>query len=192
MKLIHCSFDIVDEFVPRVPDSRAVYDDKEYEDSTTPRICTAPSILHCLRAMPRAGGVIRWMHAVGMKPVIHAYYLQANSVKVCTSDEVPDADTTHAVWVLEKPEKVTRRDYEIVSCSMHDGKDMLGRSFVRIDGIKLKRVPETDNLKDLVESIGQDYGYFIKRFPFVTFREFATNITCTDRLRKMRRTPSML
>lgn len=186
MKLIHCSFDLVDEFVPRVPKSRAVYAGKEYEDSTTPRICAAPSILHCLRAMPRAGEVIRWMHAVGMKPVIHAYYLQSDNIKICTSSDVPDADITHEIWVLEKPQKIVRRDYEIVSYNSRNDKDMLGRSFVWIESLVLKRAPNTDNMRNLTEGIGLDYDKFIKRFPSVQFREFATNITCTDRLRKMR------
>lgn len=186
MKLIHCSFDLVEQFVPRVPKSRAVYAGKEYEDSVTPRICVAPSILHCLRAMPRAGEVIRWMRAVGMKPVIHAYYLQSDSVKSCTSNDVPDADTTHEIWVLKKPNNVIRRDYEIVSCNLRDDKDMLGRSFVWIENLTLKRVPDTDNLKDLIEGIGLDIDEFKNRFPSVRFREIATSITCTDMLREKR------
>ena len=186
MKLIHCSFDLVEQFVPRVPKSRAVYAGKEYEDFITPRICTAPTILCCLRAMPRAGEVIRWMKAVGMKPVIHAYYLQSDSVKNCTSSDVPDADTTHEIWVLEKPNNVIIRDYEIVSCNLRDDKDMLGRSFVWIENLTLKRVPDTDNLKELIEGIGVDFDDFAKQFPSVRFREIATNITCTDMLRKMR------
>lgn len=187
MKLIHCSFDLVEKFIPRVPGSKAVYDGKEYEDSTTPRICTAPSVLYCLRAIPKAGDVLRWMMEVGMKPVIHAYYLQSGNIKACTSDDVPDVDTTHEIWVLEKPEKVIRRDYEIISCSMHDGKDMLGQNYVWIDSLTLKRVPDTDNLKDLIEGLGLDHGAFLERFPYLRFREFATNITCTDELRKMRK-----
>lgn len=186
-KLIHCSFDLVDNFVPRVPDSRVMWKGEEYEDSTTPRICVAPSVLHCLKAMPKAGETIRWMQAVGMKPVIHAYYLKSDNVHICTKDDVPDADITHEMWVLDKPKDWHRVDYEITACVMTDGKDQFSKDVVSIHAVDIKRVPYTDNLKDLIEGLGLEYGEFMNRFSFLTFRGLAINIGNTDELRERRR-----
>ena len=186
MKLIHCSFDIVDSFVPRVPNSRVKHDGKDFEDATTPRICVAPSILHCLKAMPKAGEIIRWMRAVGLKPIVHAYYLESDNVHKCTKEEVPDADRTHEMWILDKPTDWHRRDYEIVSCAMDDGVDIFGEKVVAIHSVELKRAPYTDSLKDLIEGLGLEYEDFMARFPFLKFRELATNVDCTDDLRKKR------
>ena len=186
-KLIHCSFDLVDNFIPRVPDSRVKWQGKEYEDSKTPRICVAPTVLQCLKAMPKAGEIIRWMRAVGLKPIVHAYYLESDNVQVCTMDDVPDADITGEMWILDKPNDWHRIDYEIVSCAMEDGKDMFGRSVVAIHGVEIARTAYTDNLKDLIQGLGLEYGDFMKRFPFLHFRELAMNITCTDELREKRK-----
>lgn len=185
-KLIHCSFDLVKEFVPRVPDSRVMFKGIEYEDHTTPRICVAPSVLHCLKAMPKAGEIIRWMRAVGIKPVVHAYYMESENVHICTKEDVIDADITHEMWILDKPKNVHRVDYEITSCVMEDSKDMFGKDGVVIHGVDLKRVPYKDSLKNLIEGLGLEYGDFLNRFKFLTFREFAMNINCTDELRRKR------
>lgn len=185
-KLIHCSFDLVDSFVPRVPDSRVKYNGVEYEDSATPRICVAPSILCCLKAMPKTGEIIRWMRAVGMKPIIHAYYLKSDNVHVCTKDEVLDADITHEMWMLDKPLDYYRRDYEIVSCVMEDAKDIFGKPVVVIHDVEIRQAPYTDNLADLIGGLGLEYGDFMRRFQFLTFREFAMNVGCVDELRERR------
>lgn len=186
MKLIHCSFDIVDSFVPRVPTSRVQYAGKDYEDATTPRICVAPSILQCLKALPKAGEIIKWMRAVGLKPIVHAYYMKSDNVHECTTDEVMDADITHEMWILDKPTDWHRRDYEIVSCVMDEGKDIFGRNVVAIHGVELRRAPYTDNLKNLIDGLGLEYEEFMLKFPSLKFRELAVNVKCTDELREKR------
>lgn len=50
---IHISFDIVDEFTPRVPRQRC-----PGEDETVPRICVAEDILNAVNAVPQAGLVM--------------------------------------------------------------------------------------------------------------------------------------
>jgi hypothetical protein len=70
---------------------------------------------------------------------------------------------------------------------MEDGKDMFGKDVISIHGVNLKRVPYTDNLKDLIEGLGLEYCEFMRKFKFLTFREFAMNIGNTDELRKQRR-----
>ena len=187
MKLIHCSFDLVDEFIPRVPDSRVTWKGKEYEDAETPRICVAPTVLDCLRGMPKAGEIIRWMKAVGMDVVIHAYYLTADKVKICTTDDVIDADRTHEMWVLEKPSNVVRRDYLIAGCYMIDQTDQFGKPCIWIAGCNIVRVPNKDNLQDFIEGIGLEYGEFMRKFSFLTFRGLAMNVGFTEELKRMRR-----
>ena len=46
---IHISFDIVDEFTPRVPRQRC-----PGEDETVPRICVAEDILIAVNSVPHA------------------------------------------------------------------------------------------------------------------------------------------
>ena len=186
-KLIHCSFDLVDNFVPRVPDSRVMWEGKEYEDATTPRICVAPSVLHCLKSMPKAGETIRWMKAVGMNPVIHAYYLKSDNVHMCTKDDVLDADNTHEMWVLDKPKDWHRVDYEITDCFMTDGKDQFGKDGVFIHVVDIKRVPYTDNLKDFLDGLGVEYNDLPDRLKPVLFRKLAMVLDCTDLLREKRK-----
>jgi len=144
MKYIHCSFDVVNEFVPRVPTTRC-----KIEDKTTPRICVAPDIRHCLAAMPSAGRIIEWTRATGMPVILHAYYLTADKVLTDTRDKVADAEFTHEMWILEKPTSVRRVDYEITSYSIQDGRDMLGDPIKQIVNVEIRRVPFTDNLKEL-------------------------------------------
>lgn len=185
-KLIHCSFDLVDNFTPRVPDSRIKvrWQDRECENAVTPRICVSPTVLQCLKAMPKAGETIRWMRAVGIPPVVHAYYLESDNVHMCTKDDVLDADITGEMWILDRPKDWHRVDYEITACHMTDGKDLFGKDVVAIHSAELRRTKYTDSLKNLIEGLGLEYGDFMARFPYLGFRELAVNVRCTDELRK--------
>jgi len=186
-KLIHCSFDLVDDFTPRIPDSRVIWKGKEYEDCTTPRICVAPSVLDCLKAIPKAGETIRWMEAVGMKPIVHAYYLKSENVHICTKDDVLDADNTHEMWVLDKPKDWHRVDYEITDCFMTDGKDQFGKDGVFIHAVDLKRVRYTDNLKEFLDGLGVTYEDFPDSCKPVLFRKLAMVLDRTDLLMEKRK-----
>ena len=108
-KLIHVSFDEVEQFIPRIPEQIC-----PGEDNTTPRICAAPSVIKALQAIPQAGEVIYYMWRIGVPIIIHAYYLESPSVLTPDqiADKVPDALATGETWITEIPESVRRFDYE--------------------------------------------------------------------------------
>lgn len=96
---IHISFDIVDEFTPRVPRQRC-----PGEDETVPRICVAEDILNAVNAVPQAGLVMENMKSLGLPVVIHAYYLTGEGMgKEKVQNYVPDAKLTGEFWLTEKP-----------------------------------------------------------------------------------------
>lgn len=169
-KLIHCSFDEVLSFEPRVPKSRA-----KLEDGKIKRICVAPTIRQCLTAMPKAGESIRWIQSIGMPVVIHAYYLEADRVEYDTREYVPDAERTSEFWVLEKPKDWKRIDYEITSCSLVDTKDFYGEPAVDVRNVRVRRTAYTDNLREMTESSGVSYEEFVKSNPDVSFGMLARN-----------------
>ena len=78
---IHISFDIVDEFIPRVPRQRC-----PGEDETVPRICVAEDILNAVNAVPQAGLVMENMKNIGLPVVIHAYYLTGEGMGKSTEN----------------------------------------------------------------------------------------------------------
>ena len=181
-KLIHCSFDCVYTFEPRVPETRIK---GGYEDDKIKRICVAPSIKDCLLSIPGAGITVKWLQYVGLPVIIHAYYLEADCVEYDTSDYVLDAEATHEMWVLEKPKDWHRVDYEILSCWLEEGNDLLGKPMVWCRNPLLKRVPYTDTFKTLIDGMGLDYEEFRARVPFATIRGMAVNLSdgVTDYLR---------
>lgn len=144
---VHLSFDLVEEFVPRIPKSRL-----ETEDGVTPRICVAKYISQALPAMPAAGKTIEAMLEIGMPVIIHAYYLQSEAV-IQTEDlleAVPDARYTREMWITEKPKKVWRVDYELRDLFLYHTKDMYGKEIVIPDAYALKRVYNQDNWKNFL------------------------------------------
>lgn len=169
-KLIHCSFDEVYSFEPRVPQSR-----NELEDDKIKRICVAPTIRQCLDAIPRAGNIMRFMMEVGMPVVIHAYYLEADRVEYDTREYVPDAELTGEMWVLEKPKDWKRIDYELQSFCLKDGKDRNGADITWIYGVWPVRTKYTDNLRELIEGCGNNYDEFRMKCPDLSFRLIAGN-----------------
>jgi hypothetical protein len=136
--MIHVSFDLVDEFIPRVPKHRC-----EGENNTIKRICVAPSIIEALNAIPQAGLVVRNMKSLGLPVIIHCYYLKAD--KVMSNDEVqkyvPDAEFTREMWILEKPKAVNRIDYEITDCIVKQDVDVFGNEQFEV------RLPEIERIK---------------------------------------------
>lgn len=169
-KLIHCSFDEVYSFEPRVPKSR-----NELEDDQIKRICVTPTIRQCIDAIPKAGNIMRFMREVGMPVVIHAYYLEADRVEYDTRDYVPDAELTGEMWVLEKPKDWKRIDYELQSFCLKDGKDRYGNDITWVFGVYPVRHKYQDNLQELIEGIGRDYDEFRMKCPDVSFRLIAGN-----------------
>ena len=52
--MVHCSFDLVDHFEPRVPKNRI--EGKKSEDGTIARICVASDIRNAINAIDAADG----------------------------------------------------------------------------------------------------------------------------------------
>ena len=71
--MVHCSFDLVDHFEPRVPKNRI--EGKKSEDGTIARICVASDIRNAINAIPGGGQTVQLMQQMGMPIIIHAYYL---------------------------------------------------------------------------------------------------------------------
>lgn len=144
---VHLSFDLVEEFAPRIPQRRL-----EKEDAVAPRICVAKYISQALSAMPAAGETIEAMLEIGMPVIIHAYYLQSDAV-IQTEDlleAVPDARYTGEMWITERPRKVWRADYELRDIFLYHTKDMYGKEIVITDAYTLKRVCNQDNWKNFL------------------------------------------
>lgn len=141
--MVHVSFDLVDEFIPRVPKQRC-----EGENDTIKRICVAPSIIEALNAIPQAGLVVRNMKSLGLPVIIHCYYLKADNVM--SNDEiqqyVPDAEFTGEMWILEKPKAVNRVDYEIADCIVKQGVDAFGNEQFEVRLPEIKQVKYQSNI----------------------------------------------
>ena len=141
--MVHVSFDLVDEFIPRVPKQRC-----EGENDTIKRICVAPSIIEALNAIPQAGLVVRNMKSLGLPVIIHCYYLKSD--KVMSNEEVqkyvPDAMATMEMWILEKPKAMNRVDYEITDCIVKQGVDAFGNEQFEVQLPEIKRVKHQSNI----------------------------------------------
>ena len=55
---VHCSFDLVESFKPRVPKTRVIGKFVS-EEAETPRICTADTIQHALLGIPGCADVMQ-------------------------------------------------------------------------------------------------------------------------------------
>ena len=176
-KLIHVSFDEVEQFIPRIPEQIC-----PGEDNTIPRICAAPSVIKALQAIPQAGEVIYYMQRIGAPVIIHAYYLESQSVLTPDqiADKVPDALATGETWITEIPESVRRFDYEIVNpfiIKKKDGNGIVERFLVGYDF--LKRVDYQDNWRNLARKMGRGKraeDYFMSHKPDLTYRCFMSNL----------------
>lgn len=150
LKGVHVSFDIVTEFVPRVPRQRC-----PGENSSIPRICIADNLYNAINAIPQAGLVLNYMKSLELPLVIHAYYLKGNGMKnEDVQKYVPDANLTGELWLTEKPEKVYRIDYEIVDFTTKDVKDPFSHDLTVVYGIKIKRCRFQNNIENFLHSFG--------------------------------------
>lgn len=93
-EFIHCSFDTVEEFVPRIPKTVTID-----ENISIPRICCGTDVLSCIRATPMNGQVIHNMMALGLPVVVCVYYLGPSAYMENSevSKYVPDALSTGEV-----------------------------------------------------------------------------------------------
>lgn len=152
-QMVHVSFDRVSEFVPRVPENRC-----PGENSTIPRICVAPSIEDALNAMPRAGVVMDYMRQLGLPIILHVYHLKSG--RVMSSEEitqyVPDADLSHEMWLLDRPEKVYREDYEILDFETRAYTDRFGHEMRGIYGIQMRKCRFQSNTENFLNECADE------------------------------------
>lgn len=151
MKGVHVSFDIVEEFIPRVPRQRC-----PGEDMSIPRICVADTILDAINAIPQAGLVMKIMKDLNLPVVVHAYYLAGNGIG---NDEVqkyvPDAKPTGEFWITEKPQKVQRVDYQVTDFSTKEVIDPFGHNLTVILDVNLRRCRFQNNTENFLHSFGK-------------------------------------
>lgn len=122
-RMVHVSFDLVDKFVPRLPKQRAIN-----EDCTIERICVAPSLRSALMAIPKAGQVVHTLKRLGLPVILHAYYLDSDSVLMPEQirSKVPDALFTGEMWLTDVPQSVYRVDYELIDSYVPELTDLYG------------------------------------------------------------------
>lgn len=146
-QMVHVSFDRVSEFVPRVPENRC-----PGENSTISRICVALSIEDALNAMPRAGVLMDYMRQLGLPIILHVYHLEGG--RVMPSEEVmqyvPDAEISHEMWLLEKPKKIYREDYEILDFETRAYTDRFGHEMRGIYGIRMQKCRYQSNTENFL------------------------------------------
>lgn len=148
MKGIHVSFDVVNEFIPRIPMQRC-----PGENSNIPRICVANDVYDAISSIPQAGLVMQYMKDIGLPVIIHVYYL---SGKGMANEKVqlfvPDAKITGEFWLTEKPKSVYRVDYEVVNFETEEIKDTLEHSLIVVLSMKLKRCKFQDNTETFLDT----------------------------------------
>lgn len=168
-QLVHVSFDIVDEFLPRVPKQRC-----PNEDGNIPRICASPTVIQCLQAIPQAGEVMCRTRELGLPVIIHAYYMRCKQVIEDVTQWVGDAAATGEKWLTDKPDEVRRIDYEVVAQYVEWYTDIYGvRQRFPMD-IKLKRAKYQDNMDNLLRDYfhlpNERISVFKGKIPDLTYR----------------------
>lgn len=169
--MVHCSFDLVDHFEPRVPKNRI--EGKKSEDGTIARICVASDIRNAINAIPGGGQTVQLMQQMGMPMIIHAYYLYSDEFIKPSEEQLPDVELTGERWLLKVPDKVYRRDYEITDAFFWKIKDRNGKEGIHMVGCNLKQVKFQDNIDNFCNAC------HIKREKYpeqILFRTIMTNI----------------
>ena len=177
-KLIHVSFDEVEQFIPRIPEQIC-----PGEDNTIPRICAAPSVIKALQAIPQAGEVMNYMEKIGVPIIIHAYYMKSDAVLMPEqiADKVPDAVANQEMWITEVPEDVRLVDYEIITPftkKMKNRNGTIGRFVIGYDSLRAVRYQ--DNWRNLAHKISKSKEaeeWFMANMPVgITYRTFMANL----------------
>lgn len=167
--MVHVSFDLVKEFIPRVPSFRI--EGYLEEDSVTERICASSTILGALRGIPNGGEVLYQMKRLGLPILIHAYYLDGEYI-VPTEHQVPDRHITDEVWFLKTPDKIRRIDYLVSDLKLLPING-IERTIQFVVDVSVKRCHYGDNKKNLCDLFQRSMPKVIEKF---SFREIMLNI----------------
>lgn len=134
--MVHCSFDTVTEFIPRIPKQRV--EGMFTEDDKIKRICVAPTVQQALQGIPQSGIVMETMKELKLPIIVHAYYLKGGFFYNPTEEQVPDVSVTGEHWLLQNPDSVYRRDYEVTDFLTRRLKDMNGKEEPFLIGAQIK------------------------------------------------------
>lgn len=192
---VHCSFDLVESFKPRVPKTRVIGKFVS-EEAETPRICTADTIQHALLGIPRCADVMQNIQKFDMRIYIHVYYLTSEDIKFPTEEEVPDVKETHEVWILSEPQKIIWQDYEITDFKTSYHKDLNGIKHQILVGCKIKRVSNIDNISYFIDNIipnlpkqkAEKFYELLKKFSYRTFMN-SMDDEFMDKIQEIRKSP---
>ena len=147
IKGVHVSFDIVDQFVPRIPKQRC-----PEEDATISRICVAENLTMAINSLPQAGEAVCAMKNLKLPIIIHAYYIKGEGMN---NEEVrkyvPDAEFSGEYWITSVPSSVRRIDYEITEFEDKTIQDRFGHDRIVLWGIQTKRCKFQDNVAIFLE-----------------------------------------
>lgn len=166
-RFVHVSFDLVDQFIPRVPEQRV--EGKFNEEAKTKRICVSGDIHKAVKGIPQFAQVLRYMDKLGLPLLIHAYYLESGNVYKPSVYEVLDVGFTDEFWILERPAKVLRKDYLITNYDTIQETDPNGFHAEFINHICFRPVPFQDNYKNLCELFHVDSSKLPQNVLFRTF-----------------------
>jgi hypothetical protein len=138
--LHHVSFDPINEFVLRVPDTCA-----PQEDNKTPRVCLSEYVNTAIQAMPHGGRALRGMLLMRNKitPLLNLYVTaydgQCGFVppnELMKKHGVCDAVMNSEWWAIDTVPKLEHRIIKIFDANMRDGKGMDGTTGVYVDDIE--------------------------------------------------------
>lgn len=177
--MIHVSFDLVDNFIPRLPKQRAIN-----EDCTVKRICVAPSLRSALMAIPKAGQVVHTLKRIGLPVILHAYYLNSDSVLMSEqiSSKVPDALFTGEMWLTDVPQSVYRVDYELVDSYVPELTDLYGVKERFVVCSTFRKVKYQSNWRNFAYKVAKDPEIaeaFLEEKPQMSFRRFIEQLDDT-------------
>ena len=82
---VHCSFDLVESFKPRVPKTRVIGKFVS-EEAETPRICTADTIQHALLGIPGCADVMQNIKNFDIRIYLQVYYLLIDALQFPTEE----------------------------------------------------------------------------------------------------------
>lgn len=136
--MVYCSFEIVEKFEPKIPKNR-IEGKTASEDDTIPRICVSTDIRKAVNAIPGGGLTLKLMKEMKMPMIVHAYYLYSDKFIRPTKKLLPDVDMTGEHLLLQEPEKIYRKDYEILNPYFLELTDPNGRKGVFMVGCDLKK-----------------------------------------------------
>lgn len=149
--MVHCSFEIVEKFEPRIPKNR-IEGNALSEDNTIPRICVSTDIRKAINAIPDGGLTIKLMKEMKIPMIIHAYYLYSNNFIKPSKELLPDVDMSGEHWLLQEPDKIYRKDYEILNPYFLEVTDVNERKGTFMVGCNLRQAKFQDNLENFCKA----------------------------------------